>query len=116
MPRRTRPPRMSVAAHEERLRYWRDYYRRNRSALFHRPGKTAVRHRIEHSFREATPRYERVIQSRHRTVRRKGEIERLRLSIAGKRRTIPTKERALMLLGTRRSAQLKRGSRKRKGI
>lgn len=108
--------RLNSVEHARRLRYWRDYYRRNRSHIFRRPGKTAVSHRISTSFREATPRYDRVIQSRHRTVRKKGDIERLRLSIAGKRRAIPTKQRALMLLGTRRAAQLRRGSRLRKGI
>lgn len=108
--------RMSLVEHQRRLRYWRDYYRRNRSKLFRRPGKTVVTRRIEKAFREATPKHARVIQSRHRVIRHKSDIERLRLSIAGKRRTIPTKERALMLLGTRRSAQLRRGSRVRKGI
>lgn len=107
---------MSHVQHAKRLRYWRDYYRRNRSKIFKRPGKTVVTTRIERAFREATPRYERVIQSRHRVIRKKGTIERLRLSIAGKRRQIPTKERAKMLLGTRRSAQLRRGSRLRKGL
>ena len=106
---------MSIVEHQRRLRYWRDYYRRNRSKLFRRPGKTVVTRRIEAAFREATPKNQRVIQSRHRVKRTKGTIERLRLSVAGKRRTIPTKERAQMLLGTRRSAQLRRGSRVRKG-
>lgn len=108
--------RLTAIEHARRLRYWRDYYRRNRSKLFRRPGKTVVTRRIELSFREATPKHRRLIQSRHRVKRRKSDIERLRLSIAGKRRTIPTKQRAQMLLGTRRSAQLRRGSRLRKGI
>ena len=107
--------RMSLVEHQRRLRYWRDYYRRNRSKLFRRPGKTVVETRIAKAFREGTPKHERAIQGRHRVIRRKGTIERMRLSIAGKRRTIPTKERAAMLLGTRRSAQLRRGSRVRKG-
>lgn len=108
--------RLTAVEHARRLRYWRDYYRRNRSRLFRRPGKTVVSTRIAKAFREATPQYQRVIQSRHRVIRRKADIERLRLSIAGKRREIPTKTRAQMLLGTRRSAQLRRGSRMRKGI
>ena len=108
--------RLTAIEHQRRLRYWRDYYRRNRSKLFRRPGKTVVTTRIAKAFREATPAHKRAIQGRHRTVRRKSDIERLRLSIAGKRRTIPTKQRAQMLLGTRRSAQLRRGSRMRKGI
>ena len=107
--------RLTYADHQRRLRYWRDYYRRNRSAIFKRPGKTAVTSAISSSFREATPQYDRLIQSRHRVVNHRSNLTRLRLSIAGKRRQPPTKERARMLLGTRRSAQLRRGSRMRKG-
>lgn len=107
--------RMSYTQHQRRLRYWRDYYRQHRSGIFRRPGKTVVTSAIASSFREATPAHRRVIQSRHRVINRKSTITRLRLSIAGKRRQPPTKERARILLGTRRSAQLRRGSRMRKG-
>ena len=108
--------RMTYMQHQRRLRYWRDYYRRNRSSIYKRPGKTVITTAISSSFREATPAYQRVIQGRHRVKQSKSNITRLRLSIAGKRRQPPFKERVAILLGTRHSAQLRRGSRMRKGI
>ena len=109
--------RLTYMQHQKRLRYWRDYYRRNKSHIFRgRPGRVRLTNIVAKSFREATPAAGRLIQGRHRTVNSKSEITKLRLSISAKRRAISTKETASELLGTRRSAQLRRGSRKRKGI
>lgn len=107
---------MSYAQHQRRLRYWRDYYRRRRSRIFHRTGRTVISARIEATFRSATPIDSRLIQGRHRVINRKSTITRLRLSIAGKRRQYTLKQHAAFLLGTRRGGQLRRGSRVRKGI